>query len=253
MDGTLTEPRCIIESEMIETILTLLQTSKIGIVTGSDFSYIIEQCQPLFDEACNRHCSLKNLTLYPCNGTKVFKWSPEFLSFKESYSVNMIEELGQDDYNALLTSCLEYQSCISTIHSLPYTGTFLHYRGSMLNWCPIGRSANAAQREAWVNEDAHYKIRERFFRLLKRDIESADIHATVTLGGSTSFDIYPKGWDKTYVLNHVTGHELIFIGDRCKPGGNDYTIYTTLDDAEDHQSYSVSSPAETISLINKYI
>jgi phosphomannomutase len=253
MDGTLTEPRQVIEREMINKLLSLMKVSKVGIVTGSDYDYVIEQCLPLFEEGVLDPNLFENLTLYPCNGTKIFKWSTAELKYKEAYSVNMIGALGQDNYNAILSKCLEYQTSISTIYRLPYTGTFLHYRGSMLNWCPIGRVANADQRSTWIEEDRHHKIREHFHSRLVSDMKNADIQASVTLGGSTSFDIYPTGWDKTYVLNHVDNCKLIFMGDKCKPGGNDHTIYTALDAAEDHQSYSTCSPIETIRMINKYI
>ena len=37
----------------------------------------------------------------------------------------------------------------------------------------------------------------------------------VKLGGSTSFDIFPKGWDKTYVMNHLDNYSHIyFVGDK---------------------------------------
>ena len=93
------------------------------------------------------------------------------------------------------------------------------------------------------------------FELVAKELKSLskNISLTAALGGSTSFDIYPEGWDKTYALNHVTDDKIIFVGDKCKPGGNDHTIYTALDSTDDHESYSTKSPAETITIINKCI
>ena len=247
MDGTLTEHRESIKENMIAAIANLLESSEIGIVTGSDSDYVFQQCKILFE---NKYIDKTKLHLYPCNGTKVFKWSIESGSYEEVYSISMIEELGQDSYNAILSSCLEYQTCISTIHNLPYTGTFLHYRGSMLNWCPIGRSAKPEQRAIWIKEDNHYKIRDHFHRLLVRDMDKADIQVTVALGGSTSFDIYPSGWDKTYVTKYLNDYSTIFIGDRCTGIGNDKALYDLL---QPNDSYETKSTEMTIDLINNTI
>ena len=247
MDGTLTEPRASIQENMIVAIVNLLESSEVGIVTGSDSDYVFQQCKSLFE---NKHIDKTKLPLYPCNGTKVFKWSIEAGSYEEVYSIGMIEELGQDAYNSILSSCLEYQACIATIHNLPYTGTFLHYRGSMLNWCPIGRSANLEQRSAWIKEDKSYKLREHFHRLLVRDINKACIQATVALGGSTSFDIYPTGWDKTYVTKHLVDYGMTFVGDKCTGTGNDKTLYDLLQPTD---AYETKNPEMTIELINSII
>ena len=243
MDGTLTEPREYIQENMIVAIANLLEYSEVGIVTGSDSDYVFQ----LFE---NKSIDKTKLHLYPCNGTKVFKWSMESGVYEKVHSISMIEELGQNAYNTILSSCLEYQSHISTIHNLPYTGTFLHYRGSMLNWCPIGRSAGSKERDAWVEEDNCFKIRESFLKLLVSDIDNADIFVTVALGGSTSFDIYPSGWDKTYVTNHLEGYSMIFVGDRCTGTGNDKTLYDML---QPDNSYETKSPEMTIDLINSAI
>jgi phosphomannomutase len=247
MDGTLTEPRASIQENMIVAIANLLESSEVGIVTGSDSDYVFQQCKILFE---NKYIDKTKLHLYPCNGTKAFKWSIESGSYEEVYSISMIEELGQDAYNSILSSCLHHQSSIATIHNLPYTGTFLHYRGSMLNWCPIGRSANLDQRSSWIKNDSHHKIRDHFHKLLVRDISKAGIPVTVALGGSTSFDIYPNGWDKTYVTKHLTGYKIIFVGDKCTGTGNDKTLYDLLQPAD---SYETKSPSMTIELIEKII
>ena len=247
MDGTLTEPRESINEDMISVISDLLEFSEVGIVTGSDSDYVFQQCKALFE---NQYINKTKLHIYPCNGTKVYKWSTKSSEYEETYSVNMIEELGQDSYNNILSTCLEYQVCIGTIHNLPYTGTFLHYRGSMLNWCPIGRSANSEQRSEWVAEDKEYNIRDHFHKLLKKYIDKSGIPVTVALGGSTSFDIYPVGWDKTYVTRHLVGYDMLFIGDKCTGTGNDKALYDMLQPSNSHET---KSPEQTIEIIKKII
>ena len=69
------------------------------------------------------------------------------------------------------------------------------------------------------------------------------------IGGDTSFDIYPEGWDKTFALKHFP-HDLwthYFIGDRCYPDGNDFEIFNFLN--KEGRAWETSGPEETIEII----
>ena len=247
MDGTLTAPRKSIQESMVTTITDLLKHVEVGIVTGSGVDYVFQQCKELFE---NKLIDKTRLTLYPCNGTQVYKWSEQSSCYEQTDSVHMIKELGRLSYNVILRSCLKYQKSILEFYDLPFTGTFLHYRDSMLNWCPIGRTANDKQRQAWVTADERDKIRERTRDLLLRDLKVAEIPVEVTLGGSTSFDIYPTGWDKTYATKHLTGCDIFFVGDKCTGMGNDRTLYDML---QPDNSYETKNPEETIKIIEKIL
>ena len=102
----------------------------------------------------------------------------------------------------------------------------------------------------WVEEDNQYQIRDHFLRLLVRDIDKAEIPVTVTLGGSTSFDIYPTGWDKTYVIKHLRDYDMFFIGDKCTGTGNDKTLYDML---QPDNSRETTSPSGTIEIIDEIV
>ena len=245
MDGTLTEPREAIQESMVGAIASLMEKSEVGIVTGSDSDYVFQQCRILIE---NKYIDKTKLHIFPCNGTKVYKWNTNTSTYENVYAVDMINKLGQDTYNTILSSCFEYQACISTIHRLPYTGTFFHYRGSMLNWCPIGRNAKSGERLLWVEEDKQHQIREHFLRLLVSDMNDACIPVTVALGGSTSFDIYPDGWDKTYVAKHLQDYDMFFIGDKCTGTGNDKALYDML---QPNNSRETLNPSMTIEIIEE--
>lgn len=57
--------------------------------------------------------------------------------------------------------------------------------------------------------------------------------------------MFPKGWDKTYCLNHIQASdydEIHFFGDKTYPGGNDYELYN-------HSlviGHNVTSPDDTM-------
>jgi len=123
----------------------------------------------------------------------------------------------------------------------------------MINWCPIGRSANQKQRAFFEKIDNEDNLRGTYIKKLKNDIEKNDIGVTVKLGGDTSFDIYPTGWDKTFALRHFDNPDwnFWFVGDRCYPNGNDYEIFTHL--AHTGRAFETSGPAETLEIIDFYI
>lgn len=249
MDGTLTPARKQIESDMIRALKLLEKEYEIGIVTGSDFEYVRQQIEPALDIGGIR---LSTLHLFPCNGTKYYKW--ENNKFECQYSADMISEVGEENYQYLLQTLFSGQLLISLQHKLPYTGTFFHYRGSMLNWCPIGRSAKDRERKAWVAADSELKIRAKYVDFIKEAIDKKKMKLQVALGGATSFDIFPEGWDKTYVLKHLEEFkEMIFIGDACEAGENDHEIYTLLKDGDDTQSYATTDPLVTAKIVELLI
>ena len=73
----------------------------------------------------------------------------------------------------------------------------------------------------------------------------------VKLGGETSFDIYPKGWDKTYALKHFPDHKCWFVGDRCTGSGNDKEIYDLL--KKENRAFKTTGPEHTAEIIREKI
>ena len=61
-------------------------------------------------------------------------------------------------------------------------------------------------------------IRLALVEALQREFESYDLRFVI--GGQISIDVFPRGWDKTYCLQHIAAEnfEVIhFFGDRTKP------------------------------------
>ena len=75
--------------------------------------------------------------------------------------------------------------------------------------------------------------------------EFEHLNLTFSIGGQISFDVFPKGWDKTYCLRYIDEHEydeIHFFGDKTFEGGNDFEIFS-------HprvKGHTTTSPADTI-------
>ena len=246
MDGTLTPPRKKIKRDVVDALKEKSKDFDIGIVTGSDFDYVMQQCKDLFNQS---GIDPSRLHIFPCNGTKKYVW--EYTQYTLAYSVDMIEKIGMLAYRKLLSTIVDSQSDIMMFYpTVPLSGTFFQYRGSLLNWCPIGRIANQEQREAWKKLDNDFKIREEYLKVLQEYLNKENIKLDVALGGSTSFDIFPVGWDKTYVMKHLDKYaNVFFVGDKCREGGNDKALYDLLQ--KNNASFETTCPEETIEIISK--
>jgi len=93
-----------------------------------------------------------------------------------------------------------------------------------------------------------HKIREKFVQSLQEKFSSFSL--TYSIGGQISFDVFPKGWDKTYCLTHLKDEgftEIHFCGDKTFKGGNDYEIFTHPDVI----GHSVTSPEDTVKIMKE--
>jgi phosphomannomutase len=251
MDGTLTPARKPATEDIAAAIrkLTRFRKSKVGIVTGSGLDYLVEQCSILWSS--RGVCNPADLILMPCNGTQVYRWNKALPGFEDAHSVSMIKKLKQKKYGLLVSELFRMQADIADNDLIPFTGEFVSYRESLLNWCPIGRMADDDDRQAFIEYDKSSGLRKKYLTRLKKYCKEKKIKVTCALGGQTSIDIYPAGWDKSYALQHFEDYVCWFIGDKCTGTGNDKQIYDAL--VETGRAYQTTGPDQTVSIINKII
>ena len=90
--------------------------------------------------------------------------------------------------------------------------------------------------------------------------EFPDLGLTFSIGGQISFDVFPRGWDKTYCLQHIEAEAdtskglsgidyktIHFFGDKCSEGGNDYEIYADSRTT----GHAVKGPEDTMKLLRE--
>jgi phosphomannomutase len=246
MDGTLTTPRGKMSWPMV-SILTLLQNKNwdVGIISGSDLDYIHQQCDIILDMS---PFNARECHFLPCNGTKYY------LNFKKVWEHSMKKQIGQYSINMLMKALFKEQRKIIKKYDIPLTGNFIQQRGSMINWCPIGRNANQVERKLWVKLDEKYKIRIDSLRKIKKHTENINI--TIKLGGETSFDIYPNGWNKTFPLYNKPFKDyekIYFLGDKCNTNGNDKEIFDMLNKSTVNKGYETNNPKNTMEIVEKII
>jgi phosphomannomutase len=233
VDGTLTIPRKKIEQPMEQCLreLSLKEDIEIGFVGGSDLEKQIEQ---LTEE------NFKYFTwMFSQNGLKSFYKQELF------YEKSLIEFLGEKKYNFIINKIL---FCLSELEIPKKRGNFIELRSGLINVSPIGRSCNQIEREEFNELDKKHKFRETLIKNIKIQLGDIADEFNYSIGGQISFDMFPKGWDKTFALQFVENSykKIYFFGDMVHEGGNDYEIFH---DKRVH-GFKVNNYTETIYIIN---
>lgn len=241
MDGTITEPRGKVKPDMVKFLGEISVYADIFVVSGSDINYLHEQCGDAFVRAG----IAQRITLMPCNGTKVYRYSLSAGDYDSDFGICMKRELGVKRYKNLLDAASQVQRFISEKYGLKEIGEVFSERKTMINWCLIGRGYSSRAREDFAIRPDNEAIRLEAIKKLK-EILSYTLGKRIdcALGGQTSIDIYPAGWDKTFSLTHFNeDDEVWFIGDKCGPNQNDFHIFQRLH--EDGKAFSTTGPENT--------
>lgn len=106
------------------------------------------------------------------------------------------------------------------------------YRGENVEYHPSGCVTFPCLGTKALQEDKlAYDPDRSKRRAIYQDVCQVFSDYTVFIGGSSSFDMAPKPYDKRYALalycqeNGYTHENLVYIGDDYGPGGNDESVY----------------------------
>lgn len=236
IDGTLTLPRQSIEDDFESLLYNKVKhKATIGIITGADLDKIYEQL--------NGDKILSEFDfVFPENGLVQIE------NGVEVHKQSITRHLGEETLQRFINYVLVYLSNLD----LPLKrGKFLEFRNGMMNICPQGRQCEFGERQIFADFDQRHGIREKFIEELKNEFHEIDL--TYSIGGQISFDVFPRGWDKSYCLDFLCGKnqfkEIHFFGDKTEEGGNDYEIF------KDPRTigHKVTCPKDTEEILKKLL
>jgi len=229
VDGTLTAPMKTMNAADTAKFLSWIDGKRAFIVAGSDLEKVQRQIpQSVLDQVEGIFCSSGNELWI--SGELIYKsdWTP---------SADFLSYLAQ----------LQKSS-----HFTPKGKNFREKRTGMVNFSIVGREAVPELREIYYEWDKKNKDREQLALTIKLDYPDLD----ACIGGQISIDIYPKGQDKSQASKWVRKtlkSKMVFFGDKCADGGNDYSIANDIIISGDGTYHKVESPEQTIKLLeNKY-
>lgn len=244
MDGTLTREHHPFEWTLESSLKDLMNYGEIGILTGSDMEGVQKKMGKFLDYSAIRY----HLHVLPCNGTQWYAPPPYHdRSLVKKYGISMEDFIGHNNFQKLMKLIVDFQSISTDDENIRLKGSFINNRGPMINWCPIGRSSNTEDRIKFQEYDKRVGFRKNLISTFRKSIMLSDFRKQIEVryGGETSLDIFPKGWDKTFALNHFPDHQVWFVGDKCEVDGNDKEIY----DSCGERGYKTTGPQATVDII----
>lgn len=147
-------------------------------------------------------------TCYNCSGNHVFVYGVEQYRSPWRLPAEVEEYLQQ----YLTLSPWKYQ-----------TQPNFEHRVGLCNFSVLGRGATPELRRVYYDWDCEQQERAMLVQDMRRKF--GDI-IEVTAGGETGIDIYAPSTGKAQVARQFenSGIELVFLGDRQDPAGNDYDL-----------------------------
>lgn len=126
-------------------------------------------------------------------------------------------------------------------------GEILEDRGSQITFSALGQDAPLEAKRAW---DPTGQKKAALRDAVAPDVPELDVRG----GGSTSVDVTTRGIDKAYGMGKlveetgIAASEMLFVGDRLDPEGNDYPVK-----AAGYATRAVSGWEECVSVIEEIV
>ena len=176
VDGTLTDPRQLIDPQFNEAFCAFARKNLVYLVTGSDRSKIMEQLPAETLNAC--------YGLFACSAAEL--WAAERLIYRKEH----VFPQALIDAAEHLVDCSPYsERC----------GNHIEHRAGMLNISTVGRNATPDQRHHYFEWDKRAGERLEFMRVLSCQFPQYELSA----GGEISIDIVPYGWTKAVAKTEI--------------------------------------------------
>lgn len=229
MDGTLTKPRKPMMKEHKDIFLEWAKEKQCFISTGSDYSKVVEQLDKEIIDSFN--------LVFCCMGNEARDRTGNIVR-KNHFIVP--EDLNIDLANFMETSGYKTRA-----------GQHFEVRTGMLNFSIVGRLASQKQRADYYEWDKKHNERRKIANFINK--RYPELEASV--GGTISIDIIQKNCDKGQVVDYLANYgarKIVFVGDRCQPGGNDYGVIRELKKSDlAFEWYDVVGPNDTFKLIKE--
>ena len=233
VDGTLTPSRLQMTERFAKFFDKWSNENKYYLVTGSDLDKTKEQLPIAYIDRAK--------AIFTCCGNQM--WRDDELIYDNKFKLT-----------SKLKNTLEV---VLMSNQYPHRyGNHIEDRGSMVNFSIVGRNCTQEQRDEFFKWDNEKGERKKISTFLKHKFKDLD----AVIGGQISIDIYPKGKDKSQVLEHIENIEekycpdkYIFIGDRTMEGGNDYPLAKLMTGKCFRDFYQTEGPKQTQKILESLI
>lgn len=215
-DDTLNITKLPIGETMAGLLTRLLDKYEVCVISGTSWETMkANDADPLVDATQEQ---LEKLHIMPTTGTQYWHyvdgdWKREYAHFLSDEQVEKISTELESAARKLGYWCENP------------AGEIIENRGSQVTYSALGQEATPEDKYAW---DPDLSKRKAIVELAAPKLKDIDLN--INVAGSTSIDVTLPGIDKAYGMRElmkITGYtmdEILFIGDKLQPGGNDYPV-----------------------------
>ena len=214
LDDTLAPSKSPMDPSMVPLMISLLAKYEVCVISGGQIEQFRAQFLTSLSDA--PASALRRLHLMPTCGTQYFRYVDD--EWTAVYAENLALDERNDAMSALKSSALSLG-----LWETKTWGPVLEDRGSQVTFSALGQDAPLDAKKAWDPDGAKKSaLRAKVAELLPG--------LEVRSGGSTSIDITRRGIDKAYgmtrlaELTSIPLDDMLFVGDRLDPEGNDYPV-----------------------------
>ena len=199
---------------MAELLVRLLAVVEVCVISGGNFAQF--QTQLIADLPVDHPEALERMHVMPTCGTQYYLYRDG--DWRQQYAENLTEV-----QKSAALAALEIEARRLGLWETETWGPILEDRGSQITFSALGQAAPSTRRRRGIRPGRRRTPCARPSQPLLPDLE-------VRSGGSTSVDITRRGIDKAYgmrKLAELTGvpfEQMIFVGDRLDPDGNDFPV-----------------------------
>jgi HAD superfamily hydrolase (TIGR01484 family) len=215
LDDTLAIAKSPIPEEISELLVRLLDEVDVCIISGGKFGQFKTQ---VLDKIDASPYELIHLHLMPCSGTKYFTFNDGLNKWMLQYD----NSLTDDQKKRAIKTLEEGARKLGYWEEKPF-GEIIEDRESQVTYSALGQQAPADLKYKWDPDGSKKKKLRDLVAPMLPDMEAR-------VGGLTSVDITVAGVDKAYGMKRLTEQmeinkeDILFIGDKLQPGGNDYAV-----------------------------
>lgn len=232
LDGTLTESKTDIDSEMVDLLTQLQKIKKVAVIGGASF----KQFQKQF---LNYHKFYDNLYIMPTSGASLYKY--ENGQWQAMYQVLLTPDEKQQIYEAFEKVFKE----INYEHPAKTYGQIIEDRECEIVFSTLGQEAPLEERKN-LKSDRRPEIVAAIKKYLAQ--------FKVSLSGINSIDVTRLGIDKGFAIEQletilqITKEEITFVGDAIYEGRNDFAVVRT-----GVELVKVSGPVDTKRFVKSFL
>lgn len=210
LDNTLARSKKPMHEDMSRLFASLTRLIDVAVITGGRFELVESQVLDVLGECAD----MSRIHIMPTSGTRYYRWNEG--AFRCVYKV----DLTQAQRSAAMSSFERHARELGMWEEKVW-GERIEDRGSQITFSALGQNAPVEAKERW---DPDNSKKNRLASAVAADLPDLVVRS----GGSTSVDVSVKGVDKAYAVRKLCAElaidvsQVVFIGDRMDPDGNDY-------------------------------